>query len=102
MAGLLASGKSSSEEESEGAPFKSAFGLSGDFSVEILGAFLNQFGSMYSSKPSLPPSRPNPLSRYPPKPHAASNMFVQFTQTTPALICAATCSATLMLSLQTH
>src|SRR5271165_4212842 len=67
-----------------------------------VGACLNQAGSMYSSKPSRPPSRPYPLSRHPPKPQAASNIFVQFTQTTPALSCAATCSATLMLSLHTH
>src|SRR5260370_9337853 len=67
-----------------------------------LGACLNHFGSMYSSRPSRPPSRPYPLSRYPPKPQAASNRFVQFTQTTPAFNCAATCSAMLRLSLQTH
>src|SRR5579864_3546683 len=65
-----------------------------------LGACLNHFGSMYSSRPSRPPSRPYPLSRYPPKPQAASNMFVQFTHTTPAFNCAATCRATLMFSLQ--
>src|SRR5579884_4156954 len=70
--------------------------------TESLGACLNHFGSMYSSRPSRPPSRPYPLSRYPPKPQAASNKFVQFTQTTPALSCAATCRATLMFSLQTH
>src|ERR1700756_894574 len=57
---------------------------------------------MYSSRPSRPPSRPYPLSRYPPKPQAASNRLVQFTQTTPAFNCAATCNATLMLSLQTQ
>src|SRR5579872_1964708 len=66
------------------------------------GAFLNQEGSRYSRSPSLPPSRPKPLSRYPPKPQAASNRLVQFTQTTPALSCAATCRATLMLSLHTQ
>src|SRR5215510_10749586 len=66
------------------------------------GADLNHAGSKYSKSPSRPPSRPYPLSRYPPNPQEASNKFVQFTQTTPALICAATCSATLMLSLQTH
>src|SRR5579859_2102625 len=65
------------------------------------GAFLNHAGSRYSSSPSLPPSRPNPLSRYPPNPQAASNRFVLLTQTTPAFSCAATCSATLMLSLHT-
>ena len=32
-----------------------------------------------SSSPSRPPSRPYPLSRYPPKPQAASNKFVLFT-----------------------
>src|SRR5258705_5469289 len=67
-----------------------------------LGACLNHFGSMYSSRPSRPPSRPYPLSRYPPKPQAASKRFVQFTQTTPAFSCAATCSETLMLSLHTQ
>src|ERR1700731_3380950 len=66
-----------------------------------IGACANQAGSRYSSIPSLPPSRPNPLSRYPPNPQAPSNKFVLFTHTTPAFNCAATCSATLMLSLQT-
>src|SRR6267154_4231723 len=66
-----------------------------------LGAFLNHIGSRYSRSPSLPPSRPKPLSRYPPKPQAASNRFVLLTHTTPAFNWAATCSATLMLSLQT-
>src|SRR5712671_3071561 len=65
------------------------------------GAFLNHIGSRYSRSPSLPPSRPKPLSRYPPNPDAASNRFVLFTHTTPAFNCAATCNATLMLSLQT-
>src|SRR6266446_8349229 len=64
-------------------------------------ACLNQIGSRYSSSPSRPPSRPNPLSRYPPKPHAASNRFVLFTHTTPAFICAAACSARFTLSLHT-
>src|SRR5215469_12275784 len=66
------------------------------------GACLNHFGSMYSSRPSRPPSRPYPLSRYPPNPHAASNKFVQLTQTTPAFSWAATCSATLTFSLHTQ
>src|SRR6267378_1600056 len=65
------------------------------------GARLNHSGSRYSYRPSRPPSRPYPLSLYPPNPQAASNRFVLFTQTTPAFNCAATCSATLMLSLQT-
>src|SRR6266436_9292398 len=65
------------------------------------GAFLNHAGSRYSSNPSLPPSRPNPLSRYPPNPHAASKRFVLSTQITPAFICAAACSATFTLSLHT-
>src|SRR5579863_1934535 len=88
-----------------GAPSLASFARSGEFSLlapGIFGACLNQEASMYSSSPSRPPSRPYPLSRYPPKPQAASNMFVQFTHTTPALICAATCSATLMFSLHTH
>src|SRR6266446_8075278 len=66
------------------------------------GASLNQMGSRYSSNPSRPPSRPKPLSRYPPKPQAASKRFVQFTQTTPAFSCAATCRETLILSLHTQ
>src|SRR5262249_28704102 len=32
-----------------------------------VGACLNQLGSRYSRIPSRPPSRPYPLSRYPPK-----------------------------------
>src|SRR3954468_2319962 len=67
-----------------------------------LRACLNHLGSMYSSRPSRPPSRPYPLSRYPPKPHAASKRLVQFTHTTPALSCAARSRATLMFSLQTQ
>ena len=53
---------------------------------------------------SLPcrPRAHSPISRYPPKPHAASNRFVAFTHTTPAFTCAATSSATLMFSLHTH
>src|SRR5258707_5933157 len=74
----------------------------GNCAVGNLGAFLNHVGCKYSSRPSLPPSRPNPLSRYPPKPHEASNRFVQFTHTTPAFNFAATSKATLMFSLQTH
>src|SRR5579864_4980253 len=105
MAGALVSERASSS--GPGAPFLAFFARSGDFDSGLsplgnLGACLNQAGSMYSSKPSRPPSRPYPLSRYPPKPQAASNKFAQFTHTTPALICAATCSATLMLSLHTH
>src|SRR6267378_4936552 len=65
------------------------------------GARLNHSGSRYSYRPSRPPSRPYPLSLYPPNPDAASNRFVLLTHTTPAFNCAATCSATLMLSLQT-
>src|SRR3954447_16925837 len=67
-----------------------------------LRACLNHLGSMYSSRPSLPPSRPYPLSRYPPKPQDASKRLVQFTHTTPALICAATWRATFRLSLHTQ
>src|SRR5256885_14132478 len=55
----------------------------------------------YSHMPSRPPSRPNPLSLYPPNPLDASNMFVQFTHTTPALICGAMSSARLMFSVHT-
>src|SRR3954451_11181447 len=50
--------------------------------------------------PSRPPSRPNPDSLYPPKPAAASKRFVEFTQTTPALIFGAISSARLMFSVQ--
>src|SRR4051812_30842739 len=52
----------------------------------------------YSHIPSRPPSRPNPLSRYPPNPAAASNRFVEFTHTTPALIFGAMSRARLMFS----
>src|SRR6266850_425958 len=55
----------------------------------------------YSHIPSFPPSRPNPDSRYPPKPEAASNRLVQLTHTTPALILGATSSARLMFSVHT-
>src|SRR5213078_2552112 len=55
----------------------------------------------YSHIPSFPPSRPNPDSRYPPNPVAASNKFVQLIHTTPALIFGATSSARLMFSVQT-
>src|SRR2546421_3153646 len=55
----------------------------------------------YSHIPSFPPSRPNPDSRYPPNPDAASNRFVQLIQTTPALILGATSSARLMFSVHT-
>src|ERR1700676_4909725 len=65
------------------------------------GARLNHSGSRDSYNPSRPPSPPDPLSLYPPNPEAASKRFVLLTQTTPALNCAATCNATLMLSLQT-
>src|SRR3989442_3156750 len=51
--------------------------------------------------PSRPPSRPNPDSRYPPNPEAASNRLVQFTHTTPALILGATSRARLMFSVHT-
>src|ERR1051326_8478290 len=55
----------------------------------------------YSHIPSRPPSRPNPDSRYPPNPDAASNRLVQLIHTTPALILGATSSARLMFSVQT-
>src|SRR5690242_3303018 len=58
-------------------------------------------GFRYSHIPSLPPSRPNPDSRYPPNPDAASNRLVQLIQMTPALILGATSSARLMFSVQT-
>src|SRR5262245_1162112 len=55
----------------------------------------------YSLSPSLPPSLPNPLSRYPPNPLAASKTLVQLIQTVPALSWGATSSARLMFSVQT-
>src|SRR5688572_18459497 len=54
----------------------------------------------YSHIPSRPPSRPNPLSRYPPNPLDASNRLVELIHTTPALIFGAMSSARLMLSVQ--
>src|SRR5258708_29006621 len=66
-----------------------------------LGRSRSQFVFRYSHIPSFPPSRPNPDSRYPPKPEAASNRLVQFTHTTPALILRATSSARLMFSVHT-
>src|SRR6059036_754735 len=61
----------------------------------------SQFGFKYSHIPSFPPSRPNPDSRYPPNPAAASNRLVQFTHTTPALIFGAMSRARLMFSVHT-
>src|SRR5882762_2634737 len=55
----------------------------------------------YSHIPSRPPSRPNPDSRYPPNPDAASNRLVELIQTTPALSFGATSSARLMFSVHT-
>src|SRR4051812_9078682 len=59
---------------------------------------LDSTGFTYSHIPSRPPSLPNPLSRYPPNPAAASNRFVEFTHTTPALIFGAMSRARLMFS----
>src|SRR6266849_445279 len=61
----------------------------------------SQSGLTYSHIPSRPPSRPNPDSRYPPNPDAASNRLVQLIHTTPALIFGATSRARLMFSVQT-
>src|SRR5262245_47197467 len=58
-------------------------------------------GFTYSHIPSLPPSRPNPLSRYPPNPADASNRFVEFTHTTPHLSFGGTSNARLMFSVHT-
>src|SRR5262245_13167741 len=55
----------------------------------------------YSHMPSRPPSRPNPLSRYPPNPADASNRFVELIHTTPLLSFGAMSSARLMLSVHT-
>jgi hypothetical protein len=63
-------------------------------------AAFSHFGFMYSNSPSRPPSRPNPLSRYPPKPAAASNRLVLFTHTVPAFTFGATSRARLMFSVQ--
>src|SRR5215469_15898063 len=57
-------------------------------------------GCRYSKRPSRPPSRPNPLSRYPPNPEAASKTLVQLIQIVPAFMPRATSRARLMLSLQ--
>src|ERR1019366_7563023 len=57
------------------------------------------FTFKYSYIPSRPPSRPYPLSRYPPKPAAASNMLVHLIQTVPALSRGATSGARLIFSL---
>src|SRR5207245_4324006 len=62
---------------------------------------VSRSGLRYSHIPSFPPSRPNPDSRYPPKPDAASNTLVQLIHTTPALILGATSSARLMFSVHT-
>src|SRR5690242_20914758 len=59
---------------------------------------VSRAGFRYSHIPSLPPSRPNPDSRYPPNPAAASKRFVELIQTTPALILGAMSSARLMRS----
>src|SRR6058998_672433 len=61
----------------------------------------SQFGFKYSNIPSFPPSLPNPDSRYPPNPEAASNRLVELIHTTPALSLGATSSARLMFSDQT-
>src|SRR5437764_12285152 len=58
-------------------------------------------GFPYSHIPSFPPSRPNPDSRYPPNPDAASHRFVQLIPTQPALILGATASASVMSSVPT-
>src|SRR6267378_2076874 len=55
-------------------------------------------GLRYSHIPSRPPSLPNPDSRYPPNPEAASNRLVELIHTTPALSLGATSSARLMFS----
>src|SRR5690606_23236494 len=57
-------------------------------------------GRKYSNMPSRPPSRPKPLSLYPPNPAAASNKLVELIHTTPACTLAATSRARLMFSVQ--
>src|SRR5216117_867025 len=71
------------------------------FDASRIPLLASRLGFRYSHIPSRPPSRPNPDSRYPPKPDAASNMLVQFTHTTPALSFGATSSARLMFSVHT-
>src|SRR5690349_7493494 len=43
----------------------------------------SQRGFTYSHSPSLPPSRPKPLSLYPPNPAPASNKLVLLIHTVP-------------------
>ena len=52
----------------------------------------------YALIPSEPPSLPKPLSLYPPKPHEASNKFVEFIQMTPAFTFGAISKAKLIFS----
>src|SRR5712691_3411025 len=75
------------------------FGFEADRS--LLPAPCSHSGVRYSHIPSFPPSRPNPDSRYPPNPEAASNRLVQLIHTTPALILGATSNARLMFSVHT-
>src|SRR5205814_650907 len=67
----------------------------------VLPAPRSQADVKYSHIPSRPPSLPNPDSRYPPNPEAASNRLVELIHTTPALSLGATSSARLMFSVQT-
>jgi hypothetical protein len=64
-------------------------------------ASASQRGFTYSRSPSIPPSRPKPLSRYPPKPEAASKRLVQLIHTVPAFTFGATSSARFTFSVQT-
>src|SRR5829696_9143178 len=64
-------------------------------------ASFSQRGFTYSHSPSLPPSRPKPLSLYPPNPAPASNRLVLLIHTVPACTLGAMSSARLMLSVHT-
>src|SRR2546426_9781004 len=76
-------------------------GFPGFFFASRISLPASRSGFKYSHMPSRPPSRPNPDSRYPPNPEAASNRLVQLIHTTPALILGATSSARLMFSVHT-
>mmetsp|Transcript_96765 Transcript_96765/g.235216 ORF Transcript_96765/g.235216 Transcript_96765/m.235216 type:complete len:213 (+) Transcript_96765:740-1378(+) len=78
--------------------------LDGSFSASVsLGALMAfiHAGLAYSKRPSRPPSRPKPLSLYPPKPAAASKALWMFTHTTPARTLSAVSSASPMDSVHT-
>src|SRR6266576_1438418 len=81
-----------------GAVRSGAAAVSRTAASSVLPAPCSHPGLRYSHIPSRPPSLPNPDSRYPPNPDAASNRLVQLIHTTPALSLGATSSARLMFS----